>query len=143
MKGFLGACSINKGITYLFKVLNVYVWIFKIHTVKCGKKLNHARFQIQSLLVKRQDNTRRCTLYSRVKILSKSLKIRLSLNCGGPLPWTMPSPSISSTLAMMKNNITIIWIWKERKKKTKRKIANKSRGNVKDKVIAEKKNTTK
>ena len=39
------------------KVLNVYVWIFRIHAVKCGKKLNHAWFQIESLLVKRQDNT--------------------------------------------------------------------------------------
>jgi hypothetical protein len=44
-------------------------------------------------------------------------KLGWSLNCGGPLPWTLPSPSTSSTLAVMKNNITIIWIWKERKKK--------------------------
>ena len=68
-------------------------------------------------------------------------KLGWSLNWGGPLPWTLPSPSTSSTLAMIKKkkNITIIWIRKERKKrKKKKKISNKSKWNVKDKVIAQK-----
>jgi len=85
----------------------MYVWIFRIHTVKCRKKLNHARFQIESLLVKRQDNTRRCTLSGRVKILPKSSKFRLIIELWRSITLNTPFTLYIFNISHDKKNIYI------------------------------------
>jgi len=48
-------------------------------------------------------------------------KLGWSLNCGGPLPWTLPSPSTSSTLAMIKKKYNNYMNTKGKEKKKKEK----------------------